>query len=770
MSTSKIKGILMSYRLLGVPDVPSYDQYRASIIELRDRLGSKIAERAGKDGHTIHTKSLARGLQSDFANPLIRPKLQQYPRRGAEIRSYQDAEKAGEHPKCRASMIELGPGRHAYVEEVVQHTNGYALIERWFEAGDGSMHAQARDVALNGPSFFVLDDHVNLAVKDILKTMPELETEVSAVKVIKDGTLQCMLNPLRNAAQGRMVYNIPLFAFIDDLSGNRSKRWNKHLACSVQNAAICAEALGADATIRLFAATDDGTAQELTEALVNELEGLQARGVVCWDTVREETVLVYAHLAAIIADNPQAAELASNIGMKGNYPCRTCEAGGTAGDRATAEGLVKLTQPGPARTIDGLKRSLALQIQKAGSGVVGAWSLEASRLGVKDKLTSSVCERLVEEYKTRMTDEDADKTEALDEVGIVRSAILDDGRIWNPLFRLEGVTGFDVTRDIPCEILHTILLGPVKYLARRTLKHMTAEDKTKLAQWLSAASTVGISDGERLRGSYMIKHIQSLVGKDFRRLAQTMHWALQQVKVDEPVRAAWKALGELAAAMYSPVLYRGTMDEWKLHLRSTLQQFHLECAAVIPDALSNRPKMHLLCHAISDMERFGPLPNVSAERFESFNAIVREASVHSNRRNPSRDIARRVGDEEIIRDLISGAAYFDYKEKTLRQAGPGVRAMLQTDDALRKHVREAYGLGRLDSTRKPTPTGAYDAKARAVKVASGDWIEEQDIVLVRNAIMATDVGAENEEGNPQPTSRGLRRCTGICPRTLCGWR
>ena len=52
---------------------------------------------------------------------------------------------------------------------------------------------------------------------------------------------------------------------------------------------------------------------------------------------------MYAHVGVMIADNPMAAELASNIGMNGNHACRSCEAGGTTAERSTAAGMSSMT-------------------------------------------------------------------------------------------------------------------------------------------------------------------------------------------------------------------------------------------------------------------------------------------------------------------------------------------------------------------------------------------------------------------------------------------
>ncbi|KAL9939209.1 hypothetical protein V8E36_002022 [Tilletia maclaganii] len=629
LSSGRIKSFLLAFKLLGVPKVPSYDRYRKTMADIRERLGSTVDKKSGAEGHAFFTKSIAKGLQSDFANPFIRPSLQLYPRRTETITCHQDSDKAGHEPATRPPMVELGPGRHAYIEEVVELSDGYI---------HGSRQQKGR--ITSDPGYRQ-----------------------------RQGGVQCPT----------------------------------------------AKNLGGDATTHLFAASDKASAQELSEALVRELD-----------------VLVYAHVAAIVADNPMAAELASNIGMNGSFPCRSCEAGGSVNERSTPEGLAKAATPGKPRTIDSLKHSLTLQLRAAGSGAVATWAKEASRTGVKDKLTSAVCERIVDEGRIRRAEEDADVDDIVEELWDIRADLLREGRFWNPLFRLKESAGLDITEDLPCEILHTILLGTVKYLARETFKTLSSTSKSSLTQWLGEANMQGIGGGSRLTGAYMVKHVRSLVGKDLKRLGQVMHWALEQIDSSPDLQEAWKAQGELAAALYAPVLFRSKEHQWDIHLKSLAQSFYIAFTKVLPTELVKKPKLHILSHSIAQVRRFGPLPTVSAERFESYNTIVREASILSNRKAPSRDIARRVADEEMVRDIVSGAFYFDHSEKKMKRPGPAIRNMMSVDMAARKYLLKAYGLSEFAAIdRESEGLGAFRARSRSVKLHSGDWVKAGDTALLR---------------------------------------
>lgn len=68
----------------------------------------------------------------------------------------------------------------------------------------------------------------------------------------------------------------------------------------------------------------------------------------------------------------------------------------------------------------------------------------------------------------------------------------------------------------------------------------------------------------------------------------------------------------------------------------------------------NKPKFHILLHLPEHVRRFGPAILFATESFESFNAVIRAKSVHSNRHAPSRDIARQFAQWNRVRHALSG--------------------------------------------------------------------------------------------------------------------
>ncbi|KIJ50147.1 hypothetical protein M422DRAFT_108768, partial [Sphaerobolus stellatus SS14] len=80
----------------------------------------------------------------------------------------------------------------------------------------------------------------------------------------------------------------------------------------------------------------------------------------------------------------------------------------------------------------------------------------------------------------------------------------------------------------------------------------------------------------------------------------------------------------------------------------------LLCTAKWTPCWFNKPKFHILLHLPDHVRHFGPASLFATEGFESFNAVIRAASVHSNRQAPSREIGRAFARSNCIRHMLCG--------------------------------------------------------------------------------------------------------------------
>ncbi len=113
----------------------------------------------------------------------------------------------------------------------------------------------------------------------------------------------------------------------------------------------------------------------------------------------------------------------------------------------------------------------------------------------------------------------------------------------------DGQSGLDVHRDTPVELLHTALLGQNKYIWHRSHTTWNEGVQQLLAVRLQSSSVDGLSLYP-VRGHYLVKYKNALVGKHFKILQQVGVFHLYGDLHDVMLLDLWKATGELGALLW----------------------------------------------------------------------------------------------------------------------------------------------------------------------------------------------------------------------------
>ncbi|KAA1109490.1 hypothetical protein PGTUg99_010474 [Puccinia graminis f. sp. tritici] len=236
--------------------------------------------------------------------------------------------------------------------------------------------------------------------------------------------------------------------------------------------------------------------------------------------------------------------------------------------------------------------------------------------------------------------------------------------MYNPFLEL---LGFDGVHDTPVEILHVILLGIVKYLARDLVGSVPAGSRDELVGRLRSFSISALNI-DSVKPEYLIKHIKSLVGRDFKILLQAGPFFLMGFLSPEK-QAIWLALCKLAPLIFQSRI--GDMTQYLVDLQAHIDIF-LYLMIKSTAQWVHKPKLHMLLHLPASIERFGPATLCSTEKFESYNGVLRNASIHSNRRAPGRDIAKTFETYASHRFVLSGGVIHDHSTGITRSIGPNV--------------------------------------------------------------------------------------------------
>jgi hypothetical protein len=116
----------------------------------------------------------------------------------------------------------------------------------------------------------------------------------------------------------------------------------------------------------------------------------------------------------------------------------------------------------------------------------------------------------------------------------------------NPLL---SMTGLNIHQDMPTEILHTILLGVVKYFWGQTIWIL---DKTHLVKIFQTRLDNINKDGlnsPTLGAEYICWYSGSLIGKHFKSLAQIMPFLIYDL-VPSTVLNGWTVIGQLVVLLW----------------------------------------------------------------------------------------------------------------------------------------------------------------------------------------------------------------------------
>lgn len=115
-----------------------------------------------------------------------------------------------------------------------------------------------------------------------------------------------------------------------------------------------------------------------------------------------------------------------------------------------------------------------------------------------------------------------------------------------------------------------------------------------------------------------------------------------------------------------------------------------------------KPKFHLLVHLPDHIRRFGPPITFATETFESYNAVIRGASIHSNRGAPSQDIGANFAHWNRIRHWAAGGLIQDLTDDCVKDGYEHFkRPKFSTN---RAHWRQAGKVAISISEMHPVPT------------------------------------------------------------------
>ncbi|KAJ7463099.1 hypothetical protein B0H11DRAFT_2310350 [Mycena galericulata] len=483
-------------------------------------------------------------------------------------------------------------------------------------------------------------------------------------------------NQFRAIDNGEDLFTVWVPVWADDVSGARSKQYQKHLNVYTANANLPGQLLQQEYFVRFVCTSPHAGALEQWKVVVDQVKSTHKKPVRTYDAATLRPCGFRLNVPDGPADNPQQAEEASHIGHQGNHFCRRCHVGGTIEDKECPDGYHSFYETGRPRNVDDIRNCVLEQLRLATYGVAARVEALQTVTGTKDKIAQHWIEILILKAREMQT---ASPGRLVDDISNELLIWLrnETDQPYNPLLDLPF---FDPSQDTLVEIIHTILLGDAKYTWYELHHNWTAVQQDIFTVRLQSTNLDGLTVPP-IRAAYMMQYRNGLIGKHFKTLMQTKIFHIHDIVTPDQFTLV-RALGELGPHLWTSFI--DDMDTYPADLQILIDNLLDAFATLDPTKILIKLKLHVLLHIVQDIRRRGPAVRFSTEVFECFNAIFRLCSVLSNHQAPSRDIAAKFADLDRVKHILSGG-YWLQDTEWLR-AGKDVQRILHNTPIIQKHL------------------------------------------------------------------------------------
>ncbi|KAJ7202934.1 hypothetical protein C8J57DRAFT_1203274 [Mycena rebaudengoi] len=667
LSSSQLRMILWIMNECGAKDVPSFNAFRSMQTFIRKSTGVRSEAHRSDLGNIFYVNDVRDLIAKDFSNPEVAPHIQKYPEDVAggpisEIWQVKDGRWHDIPLDALVPSILIGYKRY-YIHEIAELSDGQWVIPALWIIFQGKIcadcHLVEKDVGFL-PSSFILDS---------------TELVFCRAEAFR-GYSDQIPNRFRAIDNSDDMFTVWIPVWADDVSGARSKQYQKHINVYTANANLPGRLLQQEYFVRFVSTSPHAGALEQLKVVVNQVKSTHDKPVRTYDAESGRPCSFRLNVPDGPADNPQQAEEASHIGHQGNYFCRRCMVGGTNDEKECPEGYRAFYETGVPRNVEDIRSCVLSQLRLATYGIASHVEALQTTTGTKDKIAQHWIDILIPKSREVQAANPSRHVEDISTELLIWLSTQTD-QPYNPLLDLPF---FDPSQDTLVEILHTILLGDAKYTWYELHHNWTATQQNIFTIRLQSTDLDGLRVPP-IRAAYMMQYRNGLIGKHFKTLMQTMIFHIHDIVTPDQFTLV-RALGELGPVLWMPVI--DDMDQYLADLQILIDNLLDAFANIDPTKILIKLKLHVLLHIVQDIRRRGPAVRFSTEVFECFNAIFRLCSVLSNHQAPSRDIAAKLADLDRVKHILSGG--FWYQDGAWISAGKDVHRILRNSPIIQRHL------------------------------------------------------------------------------------
>ncbi|KAH9813011.1 hypothetical protein DFH28DRAFT_1128957 [Melampsora americana] len=720
--------------------LPAWGSLRDLSKQLKKQMGLEIAARESPTGNPLFGLKVQKIVESELANLIVSQHLVWIPELPGEdrINRLSQCRKWRElyPPHLRVQMVEMR-SNHYYIYEPVQLIQGQLVVPMFFYRQgndimancvpavvepDGLFHSSfnifmEEEHAFDSPKFFCIN------VKTFWRTFNNVKLEdglhlsnacgnhmyqhtTSGVELIP------LVNPWRIKAQGKIIRHVPLTLYSDDTSGNVSKKINKHMSIYFTLSGLPPVWSNQEYNTHFLATTNCASAPEFFDEVVDDINVLGRDGFTAYNHLLGQEVMAMVVVLCHLGDSPMHAEICNTKNPANTLtPCQMCDLHALRQVDKQSEGFVR---DFVGIDLSGYKKELPLR----------DWVVTRERTrDIWHAAQNCNCKKLVDdlgrkyglqdtlnEHFIQMVQAGHEKLTAPEVDVLCKRLNLEWGdRLFNPMLRLEGFNGH---LNTPVEILHVILLGVVKYLYWDTMKTIkpgkpSARKYHNLSARWRSFNRKGLNMPP-IQPNTLIQFFQSLVGKEFRTVLQTVPFVIYDLVTNE-MRHLWASLCQLGS-----YVFQTEISNVEIYLKD----------------LNNLIDVFL---------------NQLISKFESFNGKTRDALVHSDKQSPGNDIANTFLTAMMMRLLLLGTSYLNHQLQARVAAGHEIQGLMTKIPELSQAMgldmnlghRNVYSDGGPKSAQGTFPACLETAapnvpmeELESVTLPSQQTIEPMDFVVV----------------------------------------
>ncbi|KAJ7099940.1 hypothetical protein B0H15DRAFT_771035 [Mycena belliarum] len=693
MSSSQFKMILWIMKECGARDVPSFNAFRAMQKHVRQMTGVRSEAHKSDLGNLFYVNDIRDLIAKDFANPEVSPYIQKYPEdvAGGPVSEMWQVKDGKWHdiPLDMLTPSILIRNHRYYIHEVAELSDGRWVIPALWIVVRGRTYADCMLVERNAGHHIIQTVHpeiLRIPLTEFSQNHEALErrlrTRIIFTEAYREHAAR-IPNQFRVLDNGEDLFTVWVPVWADDVSGARSKQYQKHLNVYTANANLPGQLLQQEYFVRFVSTSPHAGALEQLKVVVKHVKSTHNEPIRTYDADTHRPCGLRLNIPDGPADNPQQAEEASHIGHQGNYFCRRCHVGGSNEQKECPDGYHSfyaasphLSPPGRPRNVEDIRNCVLEQISLATYGVAARVEELQTATGTKDKIAQHWINILIEKAREMHSAEPGRSVHDISNelLGWLRDQT---DQPYNPLLDLPF---FDPSQDTLVEILHTILLGDAKYTWYELHHNWTAVQQDIFTVRLQSTNLDGLRVPP-IRAAYMMQYRNGLIGKHFKTLMQTMIFHIHDIVTADQFTLV-RALGELGPLLWLSVIDH--MEDYLADLQILIDNLLDAFATIDPSKILIKLKLHVLQHIIPDIRRRGPAVRFSTEVFECFNAIFRLCSVLSNHQAPSRDIAAKFADLDRVKHVLSGGYWL--QDGAWVRAGKDVNRILRKNSIIQKHL------------------------------------------------------------------------------------